>query len=88
LEYDADFSRATIDGRLSAGFDPEDALKKVHCPMLLLQASGFRHPTWGLVGAMDETDVQNIQSLVKDLRYAHIECRHAIHMLKPAWYLD
>ena len=38
LEYDVDWSRATIDGRLSAGFDPEEALKKVQCPMLLLQA--------------------------------------------------
>jgi hypothetical protein len=48
LKYDEDYSRAAIDGRLSAGFDPQDALKKVHCPMQLLQASGFRHPMWGL----------------------------------------
>jgi len=88
LEYDVDFSRATIDGRLSEGFDPEDALKKVTCPMLLLQASWSRHKTWGLVGAMDDIDVQKIQSLVKNIRYAHIESGHAIHFVKPNWYLE
>lgn len=38
-EYDTDFSRATIDGDLSRGFSPEDALKRVKCPMLLIWAA-------------------------------------------------
>ena len=87
-EYDVDFSRATIDGRLSEGFDPEDALKKVNCPMLLLQASWSRHETWGLLGAMDDTDVQRIKSLVKDLQYAYIDSSHGIHLGEPKWYLE
>jgi pimeloyl-ACP methyl ester carboxylesterase len=87
-EYDVDFSRATIDGRLSEGFDPEDALSKVNCPMLLLQASWSRHETWGLLGAMDDADVLRIKSLVRDLRYAHIESGHSIHLGEPKWYLE
>ena len=67
---------------------PEEALKKVQCPMLLLQAAWSRHKTWGLVGAMDDTDVQKIQSLVKDIRYAHIGSLHGIHLVKPKWYLE
>jgi pimeloyl-ACP methyl ester carboxylesterase len=88
MSYDTDFSQATIDGRLSEGFDPEDALKKVQCPMLLLQASWSRHETWGLLGALDDKDVQRIQSLVKDLRYAHINSGHGIHIGEPGWYLE
>jgi len=88
FEYDIDFSKATIDGRLSEGFDPEAALKKVKCPMLLLHASWSRHKTWGLVGAMDDTDVQRIKSLVKDMRYNYVESRHEIHMAKPKLYLE
>jgi pimeloyl-ACP methyl ester carboxylesterase len=88
MEYDVDFSRATIDGRLSEGFDPEDALRKVNCPMLLLQASSSRNKTWGLLGAMDDQDVKKIQSLVKNMRYAHIDSGHGIHIGAPAWYLD
>ncbi len=88
MEYDVDFSKATIDGRLSAGFDPEDALKKVSCPMLLMQANWSRDETWGLLGAMDDADVQKIRVLVKDLRYAKVDSGHAIHMGEPDWYLE
>jgi len=56
--------------------------------MLLLQASWSRHKTWGLLGAMDDTDVQKVKSLVKDLRYAHIASTHGIHVGEPKWYLE
>jgi len=88
LEYDTDFSQATIDGRLSEGFDPEEALRNVECPMLLLQASWSRDKRWGLLGAMDDLDVQKIQSLVKNLHYAHIDSSHGIHIGEPEWYLE
>ncbi len=48
MGYDVDFSRVTFDGRLSEGFDPEEALKKVKCPMLLLQAKWSRQKPGGL----------------------------------------
>ena len=88
LEYDVDFSAATIDGRLSEGFDPDDALTKVTCPMLLLHARSSRHATWGLLGAMDDADVQRIRSLVENLQDARIESGHEIHMAKPKLYLE
>ena len=88
LEYDVDFSAATIDGRLSAGFDPEDALRKVTCPMLLLKATSFRHATWGLIGALDEEDVQRIRHLVQNLRVAEIKSGHEVHIGKPQIYLE
>ena len=56
-EYEVDFSRATIDGRLGTDFDPEEALRNVNCPMLLLHASWSRHETWGLLGAMDDKEL-------------------------------
>lgn len=87
MEYDVDFSRATIDGRLSEGFDPEDALRKVNCPMLLLQAQWSRDPRWGLLGAMDDQDVQKVRSLVKKVRYAHINSSHGIHIGEADWYI-
>jgi pimeloyl-ACP methyl ester carboxylesterase len=87
-EYDVDFSRATLDGQLSEGFDPENALRKVKVPMLLLQAKWSRDKNWGLLGAMDDLDVQKIRSLVKDLQYAHIDSGHGIHIGEPDWYLE
>ncbi len=87
MEYDVDFSRATIDGRLSEGFDPEDALRRVRCPMLLMVASHSRDPSWGLLGAMDDADVERIRSMVKYLRVAQAGSHHEIHMTEPQWWL-
>jgi len=87
-EYDTDFSLATIDGRLSKDFDPEDALKRVRCPMLLLWAYATRHETWGIIGAMDENDLQLVGALVKDFRYVEIRGAHEIHMTQPRRYID
>ncbi|MCA9961574.1 MAG: alpha/beta hydrolase, partial [Anaerolineales bacterium] len=87
-EYDTDFSLATIDGRLSAGFDPEDALPRVKCPTLLLWAGGYRHETWGLVGAMDKNDMERVVSLVSDLQCVEIPGAHEIHMVQPQRYID
>ena len=87
-EYDTDFSRATIDGDLSKNFSPEDALQRVKCPMLLLWAGAHRHETWGLVGAIDDKDLEQIVSLVDDLQYVKIPGGHEIHMVQPQWYID
>ncbi|MDK2982361.1 MAG: hypothetical protein PWQ55_2708 [Chloroflexota bacterium] len=88
LEYDVDFSKATIDGRLSAGFDPEDALRKIDCPMLLMQANWSRDENWGIMGAMDAEDVERIRTLVPEVHYAKADSGHAIHMGEPQWYLE
>jgi pimeloyl-ACP methyl ester carboxylesterase len=87
-EYNTDFSRATIDGDLSKDFNPEDTLKRVKCPMLLMRANASRHETWGLLGAIDDNDLERIVSLVDDLKYVQIPSRHEIHMVQPGRYMD
>lgn len=87
-EYDVDFSRATIDGRLGAGFDPDDGLEKVRCPMLLLHARWTRDERWGLLGAMDDRDAERIRSKVQEVRYVRVDALHGIHIDKPALFLD
>src|SRR5512135_2971982 len=77
-EYDADFSRATLDGRLSKDFSPEDALKRVKCPMLLLRVHAYRHETWGLIGAIDDRDMECIRSLVDDLQCIELTGAHEV----------
>jgi pimeloyl-ACP methyl ester carboxylesterase len=87
-EYDTDFSRATIEGDLSKDFDPEETLKQVKCPMLLLRADAYRHETWGLLGAIDDNDLERIVSLVDDIKCIQISGGHEIHMLQPQVYID
>jgi pimeloyl-ACP methyl ester carboxylesterase len=85
-EYDTDFSRATIDGDLSKDFDPEEILRRVKCPMLLMRADASRHETWGLLGAIDDNDLVRIVSLVDDLKVVAVPGGHEIHMVQPKRY--
>lgn len=88
LEYDTDFSRATADGDLGAGFYPDETLSRITCPTLLMKATATRHEEWGIMGAMDDADLARVVSLVKDIRVVHIPCRHEIHMLRPREYSE
>ena len=87
-EYDTDFSRATIDGDLSKDFDPQATLKRVKCPVLLLRANASRHETWGLLGAIDDADLECIVLLVDDLKVVQIPGGHEIHMVQPKRYIE
>jgi pimeloyl-ACP methyl ester carboxylesterase len=87
-EYDTDFSRATLEGDLSKDFSPEETLRRVRCPMLLLRADAYRHETWGLIGAIDDKDLERIVSLVDDLQCIQISSGHEIHLVQPQRYID
>jgi pimeloyl-ACP methyl ester carboxylesterase len=86
-EYDVDFSKATIDGRLVKGFDPEETLKKIKCPVLLIHAYWSRHKTWGLLGALDDKDVEKIRSIVKDIKVVKVSAIHDVHLAKPKIFI-
>jgi pimeloyl-ACP methyl ester carboxylesterase len=86
-EYDVDFSKATIDGRLTEGFDPEETLKKIKCPVLLIQARWSRHKTWGLLGALDDDDVKKISSIVKNIKVVKVNAIHDVHLSSPKLFI-
>jgi pimeloyl-ACP methyl ester carboxylesterase len=86
-EYDVDFSKATIDGRLTEGFDPQDTLKKIKCPVLLIQARWSRHKTWGLLGALDDNDIEKIRSIAKIIKVAKVNAIHDVHLAKPEIFI-
>jgi pimeloyl-ACP methyl ester carboxylesterase len=87
-EYDVDFSKATIDGRLSEGFDSEETLKKIKCPVLLIHAYWSRHEIWGLLGALDDKDVEKIRSIVKDIQVVKVNAMHDVHLAKPKLFIE
>jgi pimeloyl-ACP methyl ester carboxylesterase len=87
-EYDTDFSRATIDGDLSKDFDPEETLKRVKCPMLLMRVQATRDEKWGILGAIDDNDLERIVSLVPDLRCVQTSDAHEIHLVQPRKYIE
>ncbi|MCA0456172.1 MAG: alpha/beta hydrolase [Chloroflexi bacterium] len=82
--FDPDFSRAFVDGRFYEGLNHAEALKRVTCPTLVMHANWFRHPKYGLVGAMDDEDARHIQELVPQAEYVKIPANHVIHRYKAA----
>ncbi len=80
--FDPDFARAFVDGRFYEGLDHTEALKRVRCPTLVMHASWFRHPDYGLVGAMDNDDAEKIAELVPQSEYINIPANHVIHRYK------
>lgn len=86
-EYDPDFTRAFVDGRACKGFSHAEALAKVKCPLLVLQANWFRHPEFGLVGSMDDRDLERLRSLVPHAQYKRIRAGHMIHFENPKQYI-
>ncbi len=84
--YDPDFTHAFIDGSACKGFDHEETLKHIKCPILLLHANWFKHPEYGLVGSMDDSDIKHIRSLIPNLQYKRIASGHMIHFENPRKY--
>ncbi len=85
--YDPDFSQAWVDGRIYQGLNHEDFLPRVSCPMLLMHANWFRHPKYGLSGAMDDADAERVCSLVPHCQYRRINSGHVIHSDKPVIFV-
>lgn len=87
--FDPDFSRAFVDGRFYEGLDHAEALRRVTCPMLVLHGDWYRHPRYGLVGAMDDQDAEQIQELVPWAQYQKIlGANHVIHLFKPTEFIE
>ena len=85
--YDPDFARAFVDGRIYEGLDHAKALRRVQCPVLVLHANWFRHPRYGLVGAMDDADAAHIQALVPHVEVKKIPANHVIHVFAPEQFV-
>jgi pimeloyl-ACP methyl ester carboxylesterase len=86
--YDPAFSAAFEGGVFAADFDHADALADVRCPMLLLHANWFRHPSLGLVGAMTDDDVLRLRSILPEASYARLCSGHIVHMEQPKMFLE
>lgn len=86
--FDPDFARAFVDGRFYEGLDHTDALRRVHCPMLVLHANWRRYQEHGLVGAMDDDDAARIRELVPHTAYRKIPANHVIHMFEPKQFVE
>lgn len=86
-EYDVDFTRACVDGSM-CDMDHAACLARIRCPMLLIQAHSFRDEKLGLVGAMDDADVERARAAKPDLEVQRWPKPHVVHIADPRRYVD
>ncbi|SDV47328.1 alpha/beta fold hydrolase [Chitinasiproducens palmae] len=81
--YDPRFGASFYDGGWNQGFDHADALHRITCPVLLLQANTLTLPDGTLNGAMSPQDAQRAVALLRNGRYQKIDAGHVIHLEQP-----
>ena len=86
--FDPDFARAFVDGRFYCNFSHEKALRQIKIPILVMHANWLRLEEHGLVGALDEADVQRITQLAPQAVVQRFKANHVIHRYKPKEYIQ
>ncbi|WBO23193.1 alpha/beta fold hydrolase [Sphingomonas abietis] len=82
-QYDARFGASFYDGTWNEGFDHAEALQKIACPTLLMQANATTLPDGTLNGAMSEKEATRAMSLLKNGKYIKIDASHVVNLDKP-----
>ena len=87
-QYDPRFGKAFYDGTWNAGFDHAEALRRIRCPVLLIQADTSVLPDGTLNGAMSEENAQFACSRLQDVTFVRIHARHVVHLEVPEEYMN
>lgn len=85
--YDPRFGAAFYDGSWNEGFDHAEALARIECPTLLIQANYSTTPDGTLDGAMSGEDASRALSLLRHGSYERVDASHVVHLDKPAIFL-
>lgn len=81
--YDPRFGAAFYDGTWNAGFDHAEALKRITCPVLLMQAETSTLPDGTLDGAMSAAEAQRAASLLQHGQFMTVDATHVVNLDKP-----
>jgi pimeloyl-ACP methyl ester carboxylesterase len=87
-QYDPRFGAAFYDGTWNQGFDHADALRRIDCPVLLIQADFSLLPDGTLNGAMNQQDAERAMSLLKHGTYVKLPATHVVNLDKPEAFVD
>ena len=86
-QYDPHFGQAFYDGTWNTGFSHAEALQKITCPVLLIQADTSFLPDGTLNGAMSQENAEFALSRLRNGRLVHVQARHVVHLEAPETYL-
>lgn len=81
--YDPRFGAAFYDGSWNGGFDHGEALARIGCPVLLMQANYSILPDGTLDGAMSKADADRAMTLLKHGTYLKVDASHVVNLDAP-----
>lgn len=87
-EFDPHFGDAFYTGRWNQGFDHAEALKRIKCPVLLLQANYEIRADGILDSAMSKEDAGKAVSMIPSVVYEKIDASHVVHLDKPQAFTE
>jgi len=85
--YDPQFGAAFYDGTWNEGFDHAEALSKIDCPVLLIQADFEIKENGTLDGAMSLEQAQQAVSLIKNGQYLRVDAGHVTNLEVPGQFI-
>ncbi len=86
--YDPHFGAAFHDGTWNEGFDHAQALQKIQCPVLLIQADFGYLEDGTLDGAMSQEMADRAVSLIKDCQYVKVDSGHVTNLEVPDQFIE
>ena len=81
--YDPRFGNAFYEGTWNTGFDHEQALADIKCPVLLLHANYEIMEDGTLNGALSDEQAQKAMALLPDGEYIQVDSTHVINIEHP-----
>lgn len=86
--YDPRFGDAFYTGTWNEGFNHEEILAQIECPVLLLHAN-YSYTKEGILnGAMSKEMADKAASLIKNCKYVSIKSNHVVNLDKPKEYIS
>lgn len=86
-EYDAYFGEAFYDNSFNSGIDYNELLSNIKCNTLFMKAKTVIGEDGLVQGALTDKDLQQVTTLIKNIKVEYFDCGHGIHSEKPKEFI-
>jgi pimeloyl-ACP methyl ester carboxylesterase len=86
--YDPRFGASFYEGKWNEGFDHAEALARIQCPVLLIQANFNIMNDGTLDGAMTREQADRAVSLIKNCKYVKVDSGHVTNLEVPEQFIE
>ncbi len=86
-EYDAYFGEAFYDNSFNSGIDYNELLSNIKCNTLFMKAKTVIGEDGLVQGALTDEDLQQVTTLIKNIKVEYFDCGHGIHSEKPKEFM-